>query len=88
MKLFKVEKNTNVYVVKNDVAWLHLNVKDFVTTKENIFEIEDMVIDPIGKIGFNREAKHIGGYYARQGYYGFKKDGWVMLVHISNVKVL
>jgi hypothetical protein len=47
------------------------------------------VVDPVGQLGTNRtHVRTVGGDYARNGWYGFEADGWVLLIHRSHVRVL
>ena len=68
--------------------------EDFVTKKETMFFREDIVIDPVGKMGCHRGYKAtVGGQYAQAGYYGFqpidwkknKRSKWILLVPANKV---
>jgi len=88
MKLFIIKKNTPIKVIKEGKEWYSKNFKDTFTKHENIFELHDIIVDPLGNIGSTRFNKvTIGSLFAENGYYGFKKDGWVMLVSANNVEV-
>jgi len=96
MKGFIVKEGTKIQVqdtVKSRGYWKPF---DMVTTKENLFFSEDIVIDPIGKIGCHKGYKAtVGGMYAEGGYYGFqrmdldtgRRDRYIMLVGLHQVEV-
>ena len=56
------------------------------TCCEHVFFTEELALDPVGQLGCRR-GYTIGGDYERKGYYGFTRDGWVMVVHASYVTV-
>lgn len=63
----------------------------YTTKKDRVFFTEDIVMDPVGKIGDNRESQTFGGNLARAGWYGFKFEGSakydLVFIHMSWVKV-
>jgi len=82
-----VPKNTEVTVIKDNTEFYGNNLKQHVTTKENMFFAEDIRIDPLGNVGCGpQDESTIGGWYAEHGYYGFARDGWIMLVHARHVE--
>ena len=85
MKLFKIKRDTPVRAVKSRTEWYPANMVDTVTKKDNLFELEDMIVDPL-KAG--QYPLTIGDSYAKAGWYGFEKDGWVMLVSGVHVEVM
>jgi len=88
MKLFLVPAGTEVKVHKEEGA-PHYDTKDWVTKQENTFNLEDVVIDPVGSVGSHRgHAVTIGGHLARCGYYGFKRGNWTLLVPADKVTIL
>ena len=85
--MFFIPAGTDVRVVKNGKDWSPNNVKMCKTKHDNVFDKEQVVVDPVGKLGTNREnGNTIGGAYAKAGWYGFESDGWTLLVHSSAVK--
>ena len=87
MGMFQVEKGTKVRLIPEGKPWHPNHIREFTTTKVNIFTKEEVIVDPIKKLGTNRShPKTIGGAYAKAGWYGFKSQGWNVLVHASNVK--
>lgn len=80
--MFLVKANTPILAIKNKEQWFSNNFKSAITRRDNVFDIHELIIDPAGI------AKHatfdsdytIGGFYAKNGYYGFKSDKWTMLV--------
>jgi len=91
MRAFMIDKGVQARAIKDTVLdWQMQNYKTITTSDDLMFFIEDMRIDPTGI------AKHastpanrvtIGGHWASQGYYGFERKGWVLLVHHSQVTV-
>ena len=82
--LFKIYKGTKVQVIKEDVPLNGSILKNHITKNNNIFEIDDMIIDPSGEIG-SPSGNRI---YGSQGYYGFRKNGWIMIVHHLKVGII
>jgi hypothetical protein len=63
----------------------------YTTARENVFDLTEVVVDPLGKAGiFGPASPTVGGRFAREGYYGFKRTDRadVLLVHGSHVEVL
>ena len=89
MRGFVVKKGTPALTVKDGVEWEANNIKRIETSKEHCFFREDIVVDPIGKIACHSGyAKTVGGNFAKRGYYGFRRDGWTLLVPLSVVEVI
>lgn len=90
MKLFRLAAGTEVLVHDQQTSSIgHYDVSDEVLTRELIFELEDMVIDPIGAhslaIGPQNDVV-IGGAYAKAGYYGFSFEPGVNTHKLSHNK--
>lgn len=88
MKLFTIKSGTPCRVVKVGNEWTPGNILTHETEHENVFEVEDIAIDPVGRVNCHAGmTRTIGGSYARNGYYGFVKRGWIIIVHQSFVQV-
>jgi len=90
MRAFVVKAGTQVNVIPVGKEWYGNNFQEHTTVHENMFFLEDMVVDPTGILTGAcgpQDAVTIGGHYAKRGNYGFKKDSWVMLVHANDVQV-
>jgi hypothetical protein len=88
MKAYVVPAKIEARIVQNGKEWGYGNIKTYTTTKKNMFFEEDIRVDPIGKIACHKGyAKTIGGSFAASGYYGFERDGWVLLVHAKDVQI-
>lgn len=88
MTMMVVEKGTEVKVIKKGKEWFAENFKTFVTTKTNVFGKEDIIVDPVGKLGCHRgDTRTVGGRYAQDGWYGFADPDseYIMLVHSNFV---
>lgn len=91
MKLFKLVPGTACHVIQDGKEWTPGNLLSHETEKELVFCMEDIRVDPIGKIGCHRGfIKTIGGSYAENGYYAFihESSGWIVIVHANDVIVL
>lgn len=87
--MFEIKAGTKIRVIKKGKEWRAPNFTDTTAAKDNLFDKEEVVIDPVGKLGCHRGDQNvIGGDYARAGYYGFERDGWIVLCHISLVSYL
>lgn len=100
--MFEIPAGTKVRCIRVGVDWHPSNFKEHVTTERTIFEKHEIVIDPVGKIGCNREHRNvIGGAYACAGWYGFQREniadltdmekkqvGWIILVPGGDVNYL
>lgn len=88
MKLFIVKQGTPCRVIQDGQEWRPENLLTHETEHDHTFEIEQIRIDPVGKVSLHKGfSSTIGGVYAKNGYYGFSLRGWVMVVHQSFVKV-
>lgn len=93
MKLFRVHKGTPVKVIADHKEWVSFNFVDMETTKDNIFTLEEMTLDPTG-CGVNHcltPDKHpnvVGDAWVKAGYYGFNRDGYTCLVGWPNVELI
>jgi hypothetical protein len=91
MRAFVIEEGTRVNAIKfNGLAQPQIDEK--VIKEQTLYFLEDIVIDPVGKIGCGPQYMTIGGDWARKGYYGFQlpknKSGYdIILVHSSDITV-
>lgn len=84
--MFLIPQGTRIQAVRSGLDWSPRNMRSHVTRKDNVFDKEEVIVDPVGKLGANRQhACTIGGSYARNGWYGFESDGWIMLVPANQV---
>lgn len=88
MKLFVIPKGTKA-LIHRYTGSLHYDTQEFSTTKENVFDLEEVSIDPVGGVGAHRGLpKTIGGHFAKQGYYGFTRGKWTLIIPATEVKIL
>lgn len=85
MVALQVKKGTVGQIIKDGEEWASYNFREHAATKDLLFFAEDIVCDPLGHRGPVGGAT-IGGAWARAGYYGFLRDGWVFLVPMSGVE--
>jgi len=88
MKMFKVAQGTKVVVIKSGAEWYTKNFVDHSTKNENLFAMEEIVIDPVGKLGPSKNGVTVGGAWAAAGYYGFERDGYILLATLDKVEVI
>ena len=89
MKLFKIPKGTEVRCIRDGVPWFSGNFREHVTKEDQLFDVEEVCVDPVGNLGTNRtHGNMVGAAYARNGWYGFRRDGWVLLVPSSLVQMM
>lgn len=90
MRAFLVAAQTPVYTIKDGKEWSGKNVHQHITQEENIFFLEEICVDPTG-IGKTMAcvpgAVTVGSHWAEMGYYGFRRDGWAILVPAHLVTV-
>lgn len=93
MKAFIVPEGVKVAVIKKGKEWYDDNFEHKVTNKESMFFVEDITVDPVGRLGIHRGfVNTVGGMYAKDGFYGFSlsansQNYETMLVHASDVEV-
>ena len=87
MIALEVKKGTDGLVIKDGKEWVAPNFTNHTTTKDLLFFAEDIRIDPLGKVGCGpQDCVTIGGVYAAGGWYGFERDGWILLVPFAEVE--
>jgi len=91
VRAFLVKKGTEVTAVNfKQSSSSKLDKK--VIKRDTMYFIEDIGVDPLGKVGAGPNSNTIGGQWARQGLYGFKlpenTQGYeLMLVHGADIEV-
>lgn len=89
MKLFNVKAGTPVKVHDNSKGDLLYSTEDRVLKRDMTFELEDVHIDPVGRVNCHRGCvRTIGGAWAEAGWYGFGFREWTILVPCNLVEVL
>ena len=91
MRMFTIPKGSPVMYIEGDKEWDATNLKGKKTSRKLNFEVEDIILDPVGHVGTTPEMmKTIGGWMAKGGFYGFiLEDGkkYYIIVHNSYVRV-
>ena len=86
MRLFVVPPNTPILRVREGWAMYKLNCRAQTTGAEHSFELEEMVVDPLG---LHTCATPGAREMQDSGYFGFKEgDGDIMLIEGKYVEVL
>lgn len=91
MRIFSIKEGTESLLIKEGKQWFSDNFLSWKTRKDLSFGVEDLVVDPTGisKVAVTADYIHcVGGWYAQLGYYGFKKQGYILLVPRNYVEVL
>ena len=95
MRLFTIPAGTLVAVTRDGKSpEKNAQICKHLTRKQQTFELEEMVLDPIGKLTRPDIDQHaaqpgrIGPLYSQTDRYGFARDGWVIFVSSDNVRVL
>lgn len=88
--MFEVKQGTEVKVIKDGVEWYSQNFRTWITKKDNLFDKEEMIIDPtfIASWCPPKGGVTVGSAYAEAGYYGFRSQGYAILVPASKVKYI
>ena len=84
---YTVKSGSNCIVVSDgDPA---IDVRPWVTKQANVFAEEDVFVDPTGEVGeIGPKCKGRGASLAKQGNFGFFKDGRLLLVRMDHVEVM
>ena len=86
MLALNVAKGTKGLVIKDGKEWVAPNFITHTTTRDLMFFVEDIRIDPLGHVGCGpQDVATIGGAYAKGGWYGFERDGYILLVGADDV---
>jgi len=89
MKTYTVPPGTQVIVLSDTAAWRGLNFRLIQTQKTNHFSEDEVILDPVTCIckHFADNAQVFGPAYGRNGYYGFRQNGYIMLALQENVMI-
>jgi hypothetical protein len=72
MIAFRIPAGTQARAVRADHDWMPGNIRRITTCDEHLFLLEDVIVDPRGKVGTGpQHNRTIGGAYAARGWYGF-----------------
>lgn len=96
MIAFHIPAGTPARAIRADQEWYPRNIRQIETKNDHTFYLEDVVIDPLGKVGTGPDSHTIGGHYASRGWHGFHsheghdhatdvsrrvcRKGWILLV--------
>ena len=58
-------------------------LKDYITKQENVFAAKELKVDPLAP----QQGSDYFSQYSRDGWYGFERDGFVLLVPASRVRI-
>jgi hypothetical protein len=85
--MFEIKAGTEVRVIKVGQEWYAQNFKEWTTRQDNLFDKEQMTIDPTGIASWCPPLKGvtIGSAYADAGWYGFQDQGYIILCPASKV---
>ena len=87
MGMFVVVKGTKY--IKVTYKGLDYSKKKMITKIDMVFGKEELLIDPTGISKYASVPSHmktVGGYWAQQGYYGFKVKDGIYLIPNKDVK--
>jgi hypothetical protein len=86
MGFFLVNKGTVAAVIRPGKTPSKDNIVFHATKKNNIFDKAELISDPTGIQGVPSEFwDTIVENFRCNGYYGFKKDGWLLFFHHEDV---
>lgn len=85
--MFLIKADTNVRVIRDGQEWYAPNFREWKTRQDNFFEKHEMVIDPTFIATWTPPANGvtIGSAYADAGWYGFRRDGFIVLCPATHV---
>ena len=72
MKMFTVEAGTKVKLIKTNTEWYTYNFVDHTLKHDQSFFLEDVRIDPVGRVANCRGNVTVGSAWAEAGFYGFQ----------------
>lgn len=84
MVALEVKKGTKGQIIRDGQEWTGNNFREFETTKDLLFFAEEIAIDPLFKLG-QVGTNTIGAAWALAGWYGFRRQGYVLLVPFDDV---
>lgn len=85
--MFEIQPGAKVRIKRTGSMWTGANIDFHTTTKLNAFTQENILIDPLSIFApvENTTTARIKARWAECGYYGFRRDGWVLLVNAKLV---
>lgn len=88
MGMFNVKKGTACKVKIANVDYTPENIRDFETTKDSLFGKEEVVLDPVGKLGCSEAYSTVGHRLEKAGFFAFQRRGgkYVLMVPMKDVK--
>jgi hypothetical protein len=73
MIAFQVAAGTPAIAIRTREEWMGANLRRITTRQDHLFVLEDVIVDPLGRVGTGPQNRAtIGGAYAQAGYYGFE----------------
>lgn len=88
MGMFVVKAGAEAIAIRDGREWYPENMTEIKTKTTHVFWKEEMILDPTGIAKWAcvpANDRTIGGAYAKAGYFGFRRDGWALLVRAANV---
>ena len=88
--MFNVKQGTAIKVHEDKPGYSpSYDVEDRNLKRDLIFGVEDICIDPVGRVGCHRGMTNvIGGAWAEAGFYGFTFRNFTILVPATSVEVM
>lgn len=88
--MFEITSGTEIRVIKVGKEWYAQNIRTWITCNDNLFEKEDMRIDPTGIASWcpPLHGVTIGSAYADGGWYGFESKGYIVLCPAQDVQYI
>lgn len=86
MHLYSIPAGTSSQVIQLGKAWEPQNFIKWVTKSECVFEVKDIVFDPI--ITSKVKLPPVQASLAKHNFSAFKRDGYVVIVPNSCVRRL
>jgi hypothetical protein len=88
--MYGVPANTPIKVLAPKAEWFANNFRDHVTTKFNVFDTHEVIVDPSGvhKHASVPGPVTVGSLWAQHGWFGFRDQdtGWVMMVQPQHLE--
>lgn len=85
MRLYKIPAGTNAEVIQQGKSWEPHNFKKHKTKFDNFFEVSDIVFDTL--LSQRVQLPFLQQRLAKFGFWAFKRDGYVLIVHGSRVSL-
>lgn len=78
-----VPVGTSALVICDGADWIEKNIRQYVTEHESAFTEAELIVDPTAA---GCGCLTIGDVYAQMNYFGFRRNGWVLLVPAEEVE--